>query len=142
MRCDEGHHDSALRAGRRSLAVHVVMAILWLALSLSIQAAHARMATWTSDLIFINTSFENASPLYWEADANNVVNLYLVYDQERASPNRANGHWFLQVQAKPGAELTLVLHNFDNVWNGQKGSPIGDRTIGFASQDGRTWKDQ
>ena len=69
-----------------------------------------------------------------------MVHVYLVYDQERASPNRANGHWFFQVQAKPGAELTFVLHNFDNVWNGQKGSPIDKRTVGFISEDGRTWQ--
>jgi len=107
---------------------------------LSLPAARAGSAAWTSDLLFLNTSFENASPLYWEADANNVVDVYLVYDQERASPNRANGHWFFQVQAKPGAELTFVLHNFDNVWNGRKGSPNSDRTIGFSSPDGRTWQ--
>jgi len=117
------------------------MAALWLALwPLFGAAAHAETVTWTSDLVFINTNFENASPLYWEADANNLVNVYLIYDQERASPNRANGHWLFQVQAKPGAELTFVLHNFDNVWNGQKGSPIDNRTIGFLSQDGRTWQ--
>jgi hypothetical protein len=103
-------------------------------------AVYAQTVPWTSDLIFLNTSFENGSPCYWEADANNLVNVYLIYDQERASPNRANGHWLFQVQAKPGAELTFVLHNFDNVWNGRKGSPIDNRTIGFASQDGRTWQ--
>ena len=103
-------------------------------------AGRAEVLTWQSDLIFLDTSFENASPLYWEADANNLVNVYLIYDRERASPNRANGHWFFQVQAKPGAELTFVLHNFDNVWNGQKGSPIDKRTVCFVSEDGRSWQ--
>jgi hypothetical protein len=103
-------------------------------------AGRAAVLTWQSDLIFLNTSFENASPVYWEVDANNVVHVYLVYDLERASPNRANGHWFFQVQAKPGAELTFVLHNFDNVWNGQKGSPIDQRTVCFVSPEGRTWQ--
>ncbi len=113
------------------------MAILVLAFC---AAGRAAVLTWQSDLIFLNTSFENASPFYWEVDANNVVHVYLVYDLERASPNRANGHWFFQVQAKPGAELTFVLHNFDNVWNGQKGSPIDQRTVCFVSPDGRTWQ--
>jgi hypothetical protein len=116
-------------------------AILWPVLSLAFCATgRAEVLTRQSDLIFLNTTFENGSPLYWEADANNVVNIYLVYDQERASPNRANGHWFFQVQSKPGAELTFVLHNFDNVWNGQKGSPIDKRTVGFVSEDGVTWQ--
>ena len=115
--------------------------VLWAGLSFVFgTAGRAEVLTWQSDLIFLDTSFENASPLYWEADANNLVNVYLMYDRERASPNRANGHWFFQVQAQPGAELTFVLHNFDNVWNGQKGSPIDKRTVCFVSEDGRTWQ--
>jgi hypothetical protein len=125
---------------RHSHQAHAFVTVLWLALPLLSSAAHAEVLTWQSDLIFLNTTFENGSPLYWEADANNVVHVYLVYDQERASPNRANGHWFFQVQAKPGAELTFVLHNFDNVWNGQKGSPIDKRTVCFISPDGRSWE--
>ncbi|UCD49493.1 MAG: succinylglutamate desuccinylase/aspartoacylase family protein [Phycisphaerales bacterium] len=91
-------------------------------------------------LIYINTNFAHASPLYWETKPDGAVHIYLAYDQERASPNRANGHWFFQLQAAPGAELTLVLHNFDNVWNGKPGSPLDDRTIGFASVDGKSWR--
>ena len=34
-------------------------------------------------LKYINTSFENASPLYWEIDDQGVVHIFLVYDQER-----------------------------------------------------------
>ncbi len=93
-----------------------------------------------SGFIFINTSFENASPLYWEVDAANLIHVYLIYDQERSSPNRANGHWFFEVQAAPNTRCTLVLHNFDNVWNGRKGSPISDRTICYVSEDARTWR--
>jgi Zinc carboxypeptidase len=93
-----------------------------------------------SDLIYINTSFEHASPLYWETGPDGTVHVYLVYDQERASPNRANGHWLFELQAVPDAELTLVLHNFDNVWNGKAGSPLDNRTIGFASEDGKSWR--
>ncbi len=91
-------------------------------------------------LIYISTSFEHASPLYWETGSDGIVHVYLVYDQERGSPNRANGHWFFQLQTAPGAELTLVLHNFDNVWNGKPGSPLDNRTIGFASEDGKSWR--
>ncbi len=93
-----------------------------------------------SGLHYINTSCENASPLYWEIDPNGLVHLYLVYDLERSSLNRANGHWLFEIQAVPGTELTLVLHNFDNVWNGRKGSPLDNRTIGFVSDDGKTWR--
>jgi len=115
-------------------AVPVILAILWLA-----GFAHAG-AAGPSGLIYINTSFENASPLYWETDAAGLVHVYLVYDQERASPNRANGHWFFEVQAAPNTQCTLVLHNLDNVWNGKRGSPISNRTICYVSEDARTWR--
>lgn len=88
---------------------------------------------------FINTSFENASPLYWEIDSQGEIHIYLVYDYERDSPNRANGHWHFQIQADKGSELTFVLHNFDNVWNGKHGPPVSDKTICYLSPDGRSW---
>jgi hypothetical protein len=91
-------------------------------------------------LEFIDTSFENASPLYWEPDADGVTHIYLVYDQERCSPNRANGHWHFQLHGKPGSRLTLVLHNLDNVYNGRVGSPVSRQTISFISVNGRDWQ--
>ena len=90
-------------------------------------------------LEFISTAFENASPLYWDIDGDGTVHVYLMYDHERSSPNRAAGHWHFQVQAAKGAELTFVLHNFDNVWNGKKGSPVSDKTLAYLSHDGRKW---
>ena len=91
-------------------------------------------------LEFINTSFENASPLYWETDEEGVIHVYMIYDQERSSPNRANGHWHFQLQARQGSDLRLRLHNFDNVWNGRHGSPLNDEVTSFVSHDGKDWK--
>lgn len=88
---------------------------------------------------YINTGFENASPLSWERDADGVIHLYLVYDSERDSPNRANGHWLFQIQAEKGSKLTLVLHHFDNIWNGQHGAPVSKKTVCYLSPDGRSW---
>jgi len=107
---------------------------------LLIAIVQGRAVDAPSGLLYINTSCENASPLYWETDPNGVVHVCLVYDQERSSPNRANGNWLFEIQAIPGTELTLVLHNFDNVWNGKEGSPLDNRTIGFLSEDARTWR--
>lgn len=89
---------------------------------------------------YIHTSFENASPCYWKIDESGAIHVFLVYDHERSSPNRANGHWHFQVQAKPGSNLTLVLHNFENVWNGRVGIPVSDKTVCFTSYDGKTWQ--
>ena len=94
--------------------------IFGLAFSISINIAVVK----ESKLSFINTSFENASPLYWEIDEDGAIQVFLVYDSERNSTNRANGHWHFQLQAEPGAEFTLILNNFDNVWNGKKGVPV------------------
>ncbi len=75
----------------------------------------------------------------WQIDSTGVVVLDLIYDHERSSSNRANQHWHFQVQADPGSDLTLILRNFDNIWNGEKASPISNRTPCYTSQDGITW---
>ncbi len=93
-----------------------------------------------TEIEFINTSFENASPLYWDFDANGVANIYLVYDHERNSINRANGHWLFEVEAAKGKDVRLVLNNFDNYWNGKKASIVKDNTIAVVSSDGRNWR--
>jgi hypothetical protein len=90
-------------------------------------------------LDFIRTGFENGSPVQWEVDADGVVNIQMLYDYERNSPNRAAGHWHFQLQGKPGADLTLVLHNFDNVYNGRPGAAVSKKSICYVSSDGRRW---
>jgi len=88
---------------------------------------------------FINNAFENASPFNWEIDSNGTVVIELMYDHERSSINRANQHWHFQVQATPGSDLTFILKNFDNIWNGIKSDPISDRTPCYISRDGKKW---
>ena len=50
-------------------------------------------------LDYINTCFENGSPVQWEAGSDGRIHIRLLYDYERASPNRAAGHWHFQLQA-------------------------------------------
>ena len=90
-------------------------------------------------LIFINTNFENASQLDWEVDEAGIVQITLNYDHERSSPNRANGHWHFQVIADKGSDLTIVLKDFKNIWNGMPGVPISAKTNTLVSEDGRNW---
>jgi hypothetical protein len=110
-----------------------VVVVLWLLCGLCPGAWAA------SGIDYIDTSFENASPLYWETDANDTVHIYLNYDQERASVNRATLHWYFRLEGRRGAEVTLVLNNFDNIWNGRPGSPIKSNTISHISEDGQNW---
>ena len=53
-------------------------------------------------LEFIDTSVENASPLWYDT-VDDVVRVHLLYDHERASPNRAAGHIRFVLHAQPGA---------------------------------------
>lgn len=122
--------------------LRVVPRFLTAGLLLVLGAALPAQETTSSPhpLRFIDTSLENASPLWWEVDAGGVVQVYLVYDQERASPNRANGHWLFRVEAEPGAELTLELGPFANVWNRTPSGPVPEAKITFVSDDGQTWR--
>ena len=101
--------------------------------------APAAAAPASSGLSLVRAGFENASPLQWEVDPDGTVNVRLLYDYERDSPNRAAGHFHFQIQGRPGAELTLVLHNFDNVYNGRPGPAVSGKSICYLSEDGRRW---
>jgi len=91
-------------------------------------------------LEYIDTSFENASPLWYEFAPDGAINIYLLYDHERSSPNRAAGHFHFLLQARAGSELTLEFKNLDNVWNGQAGSVAKELKTAVISQDGRDWR--
>jgi len=91
-------------------------------------------------LIYINTHFENGSPLHWQVEPDGKILVSLMYDHERNSLNRACGHWFFRVVAEPGSDLTLILQNFYNIWNGRMDlSDATEKTTCYISQDGQTW---
>jgi hypothetical protein len=93
-----------------------------------------------SGLDFIDTSFENASPAWYEADRDGTIQIHLLYDHERSSPNRAAGHIHLRLHGTPGAKLTLEFRNLDNVWNGTPASVASELKTLVTSEDGRDWK--
>jgi len=95
--------------------------------------------TITQPIQFINTSFENASLVNWSVEENGVVSVALVYDRQRESENRANGHWYFQLQTHRGAEFVLMLENFDNIWNNNRASAISKYTHCYISPDGKVW---
>ena len=109
------------------------------------QAAAARVAPDGpstgpgTGLEFIDTSFENASPLWYEAEPDGTVLVYLIYDHERSSPNRAAGHFHFRLHARPGSTFTLEFRNLDNVWNGRKASVADELKAAVVSPDGRAW---
>ena len=91
-------------------------------------------------LEFIDTSIENASPLWYEFADDGTIFVHLLYDQERNSPNRAAGHIHFLIHAKPGSKLTLEFKEMDNVWNGRLGSVAKEVKALSLSENGRDWK--
>jgi Zinc carboxypeptidase len=91
-------------------------------------------------LDFIDTSFENASPLWYEFAPDASVQVFLLYDHERSSPNRAAGHIHFRLHAKTGTKVTLEFRNLENVWNSKPGSVANELKTVVLSEDGHNWK--
>lgn len=93
-----------------------------------------------SPLEFIDTSFENASPLWYEIAGDGTIMVNLLYDHERNSPNRAAGHIHFLLHAQAGAKLTLEFKNLDNVWNGKPGWVGKELKTVVVSENGKDWR--
>lgn len=91
-------------------------------------------------LRFIDTGFENASPLWYEVAPDGVVDVHLLYDHERDAPNRAAGHFHFRLVAPEGSKLTLEFKNIENVYNGRPASVAGELKAAVTSVDGRVWR--
>lgn len=113
---------------------------LGLPLSAAEASSPAPAAATAPGLDFIDTSIENASPLWYEVGPNGVININLLYDHERSSPNRAAGHIHFLVHGKPGTRLTFEFKNLDNVWNGRPGSVARELKTLVLSDDGTKWR--
>ena len=94
---------------------------------------------FAATLEFIDTSFENASPVWYEIETNGTIQVHLLYDHERSSPNRAAGHFHFRVHAPTGSKLTLEFRNLENVWNGQQSSISRELKAAVISTNGRDW---
>lgn len=90
-------------------------------------------------LDFIDTSFENASPLWYEFATDGRVLIHLNYDHERESSNRAAGHFHFRLQAEKGRKMTLEFKNLENVWNARPGSVAREIQQVVISEDGKNW---
>jgi hypothetical protein len=92
-----------------------------------------------SGLDFIDTSFENASPVWYERAPDGTIRVHLLYDHERSSPNRAAGHIHLRLHGRTGSRFTLEFMNLDNVYNGKSGSVAAELKTVVISENGRDW---
>ncbi|PYJ97019.1 MAG: peptidase M14 [Verrucomicrobia bacterium] len=124
---------------RTHLLVALAFAVTTLA-TFGDEPAKSPVTITNHPLEFIDTSFENASPVWYDFAPDGTVLVHLLYDQERSSPNRAAGHIHFQLHAKPGSRLTIEFRNLDNVWNGVSGSVARELKAVVISEDGRAWK--
>ena len=126
----------------RSVAI---LSVLTCVQSTSISAYGQSLANQTpqspskSVVDFVDISFENASPLWYESDAAKTLQLHLIYDNERSSPNRAAGHFHLRLVGKPNADIRVELNNLDNVWNSVASSVARELKAAVISEDGVNW---
>src|SRR5690606_1315260 len=90
-------------------------------------------------LEYIDSNFENASPVWYELASDGTILIHLLYDHERSSPNRASGHVHFQIHARPGAKLKLEITNLENVWNSMR-TPVARQFQAMCiSENGRDW---
>ncbi|MCC6161784.1 MAG: succinylglutamate desuccinylase/aspartoacylase family protein [Acidobacteria bacterium] len=112
--------------------------IVTTALTHAVAFAQALAATDT-ELSYIDTGIENASPVWYERAEDGAYLVHLLYDHERDSPNRAAGHISVRLVGRPGARITIEFRNLDNVWNGTPGSVARELRSVAISPDGDTW---
>ncbi len=138
------HFRTDPRAGaRRRSTVRLLFAPLlafWSCLDSGAIAASAPAPAPPSAVEFIDSSIENASPLWYETAADGSIQIFLNYDHERASPNRAAGHIHFLLHGRSGAPVVLEFRNLDNVWNGRPGSVARELQALVVSENGTDWR--
>ena len=98
------------------------------------------LSTFGSPVEYINSNFENASPLLWEYNSDGSVFVHIPYDHERNTPNRQATHVYFQVQAKQGSDVTLFIRIDDSMYNGRKStSAYANYRHIYISDDGIHW---
>jgi len=94
--------------------------------------------------LFIDTFYENASPLRWEQREDDVVDLFLAPDHERFSPNRQVTHWNFKIEVPPervGAQLRLRFRALSACWSGQPNMNFtGAKMMSAVSTNGTDWQ--
>ena len=92
---------------------------------------------------FVDTYFENGSPLRWEQLSDGSILVEPLHDHERVTGNRASTHWNFKLHVPPdliGQRQTIVMPGTDNIWNGKRIQAFeGGRLNVAVSCDGEQW---
>lgn len=117
-----------------------LLAGISLSMDVRAQSSGEKADSIAASKIFVHTGFENASPMNWRIDSAGRVVGSLVYDHERFSRNRAVNHFHFRVEAATGTEVTVILENFDNIWNNRFASDLSERSRFVISFDNQKWE--
>lgn len=79
----------------------------------------------TDKIKFIDSYYENASPLIWNAIGDSAIKIDFLYDYERGSLNRQSTHFNFKIEAETGTTLNLILSGFRNIYNGRVNTSYG-----------------
>ncbi len=94
--------------------------------------------------LFIDTFYENATALRWEQTGPEVVDIDLIPDHARLSPNRQMTWWNFKVQTSPaarGRQLRLRFRPVTSCWNGTPAPALRREPLTTViSSDGHTWR--
>lgn len=93
--------------------------------------------------VFIDSGYENASPLAWQQSGESRVDLVFHTDHQRFSPNRQCTHMNFKVRVTPeavGSRLEFHVAQVTGCWNGMEFNSFGTHDIYLAvSADGQSW---
>lgn len=93
--------------------------------------------------IWVDTYFENASPLVWELKDETTLDVMPLHDHQRFGPNRQLTHWNFKIRSTPemaGKTVTVVMGDAANVWNGKPSPALRPHRLAAAvSSDGTNW---
>ena len=74
-------------------------------------------------MVYLDTYYENASPLFWEQADDGAVEIQFIHDHERFSVNRQFTHFNFKVVVLPediAKPVRLRIRPVNNCWSGQK----------------------
>ncbi len=94
--------------------------------------------------IYIDTFFENASPMGWEQIQPGVIALHPIQDHQRFSPNMQISHINLKLLTDDPAKrqsVRFVIRRISNCWNGRRQPAITHSPMSWAvSSDDQSWQ--
>jgi hypothetical protein len=92
---------------------------------------------------FIDTYFENGSPLRWEPLADDSIRVEPLHDYSLTG-NRQSTHWNFKLHVPPdliGRKQKIVMPGNDAIWNGKRIQGFeGGRLNVAVSSDGKNWR--